>query len=499
MKKSLMVTGALVFGVLLGFVLHPVFQNVLTPGRVQVAVPAATASELADKESIQILEKMSDAFASIAEEVTPAVVTITSEKVIKPSSDIQGGPNPFRDFFGDDLWKRFFEFHYPEGGFTQQALGSGVIVRKDGIILTNNHLVGGAEDIAVTLADGRKLDAEIVGTDPRTDLAVVRVKAKDLPTVKLANSDNIRVGEWVVAIGSPFRLRQTVTAGIVSAKGRSNVGLAEYEDFIQTDAAINPGNSGGALVNLRGELIGINTAIATRTGTFSGIGFAIPINMAKRVMEDLIKNGRVIRGWLGILIQNVDESLAEAMKLDTAEGALVSQVVKDGPAAKAGLKRGDVIVELDGRKVKDTLELRNKIAQTSPGTKVELTVLREGKEKRIEVKLGELPGEKKVQEMTRGIADKLGLEVGPLTDRLAQRLGYEDDKGVLIMRVAPGSAAQKAGLRENDLIMEIDKKEVGSVEEFENAIGDLEPGETMLLLVKRADATFFVPLKLPKE
>ena len=314
------------------------------------------------------LEGLSQDFSLVAERVNPVVVSISSEKVIKAQNSPFG--KQFKDFFGNDPFSRFFTIPLPQGEIRERGLGSGVIVSKDGYILTNNHVVAGAEKIRVTLSDKRKFKAKIVGTDKKTDVAVIKIAAHNLPVAKLGNSDKVKVGEFVLAIGNPFRLSHTVTAGIISAKGRSNVGLAEYEDFIQTDAAINPGNSGGALVNLQGEVIGINTAIATLSGGYQGIGFAIPINMAKEVMDQLISKGKVIRGWLGVIIQDIDSDMADALGLKKAEGVVVGDVKKNSPAEKGGVKRGDVIILFDNQRVENAVELKNLVAAHKPKTVV---------------------------------------------------------------------------------------------------------------------------------
>ncbi|RMD91776.1 MAG: Do family serine endopeptidase, partial [Calditrichaeota bacterium] len=355
----------------------------LPNSRAELPTPEVSINTPLPGYNSDVIRELNNTFIAIAENAQKSVVTILTDKVIKTQGGPFAGPffsDPFREFFGDDFFRRFFQA--PEQERHLRGLGSGVIVSKDGYILTNNHVVRQADKVKVMFLGGKKLDAKIVGTDAKTDVAVVKVKADNLTPLQFGDSDKLHVGEWVMAIGSPLseNLAHTVTAGIVSAKGRSNLRLADYEDFIQTDAAINPGNSGGALINLEGKLVGINTAIATQTGGFQGIGFAVPINMARAVMEALIKHGKVLRGWLGIYIQNVDETMAQAMNLPFTQGALVADVVKDGPAAKAGLKPGDVIVKLDGKPVKNSTELRNDIASRAPGSTVELTIYRDGKE-----------------------------------------------------------------------------------------------------------------------
>jgi serine protease Do len=460
----------------------------------------AGPSAWAGPQDKEVARALSNAFAEAAQEVLPSVVTITSLKMVRFSSS-----DPFERFFGEPF---FWPFPSPHGrSIPQRGLGSGVIVRDDGIILTNNHVVEDAEEISVLLADGRRFEAEIVGRDPKTDLAVIRIKAdekdlEDLPVATLGDSDALRVGDWVIAVGSPFQLSQTVTAGIVSAKGRSNLRLASYENFIQTDAAINPGNSGGALVDLEGRVVGINTAIVSRTGAYQGIGFAIPINMARSVMESILQYGRVIRGYLGVYIQDVTQEMAKALDMDEPHGALVSQVTEDGPADKAGVKDGDVILEVDGEPVKDSQDLRFRIAATPPGTEVELTVLRDGKRKTIKVELGELPEEEMAEAPAGGGRDweeKLGLELTRLTSRIRRELDLPDDvKGAVVESVEPGSPADEAGFRRGDVITEADRQPVDSPGDFWDILDEVPAGETILVRVFREEARLFLPLTIPE-
>ncbi|MFH0777201.1 MAG: DegQ family serine endoprotease [Candidatus Eisenbacteria bacterium] len=449
------------------------------------------------------LQNTSRAFVTIAKIVRPVVVTISSEKVVKGMQEFRGNlpSSPFGDFFGDDFFQRFFGSP-PEGEMRQRGLGSGVIVSKEGYILTNNHVVEGADKIRITLSDERKFDAEIVGTDPKSDIALVKIDAKNLPVARLGDSGRLEVGEWVLAVGSPFleQLEQTVTAGIVSAKGRSNVGLAEFEDFIQTDAAINPGNSGGALVNLKGEVVGINTAILSRTGGYQGVGFAIPIEMAKRVMRDLLDKGKVVRGWMGIVIQNIDETMAQALGLSGAGGVVISEVAKDGPAEKAGFKQGDVVLEFESKRVKDSVTLRNMVVEAAPGTEVRIKVLRDGNEKYISMKLGELPAEALASagKSAQRKVSEVGIEVETLIPALAKRLGYQDEQGVVVVAVKPGSPAQSAGIAQGDLIKEVNKQKVTDVSEYDKAFARSKPGDAVLFLIRRENATVFVAVRLPK-
>jgi serine protease Do len=332
-------------------------------------------------------------------------------------------------------------------------------------------------------------------------VAVIKIKGKELPVASLGNSDNVKIGQWVIAVGNPFQLMHTVTAGIISAKGRSSVGLAEYEDFIQTDASINPGNSGGALADLEGNVIGINTAITSPSGGNIGIGFAIPINMAKQVMSALMSEGKISRGYLAIYPQDIDEDLAKALNLKNTEGSLVADVTPDGPADKAGIKRGDVIVEFNGKKVENSVELRNMVAQVSPGTKVEVVLNRDGKEMQLTVRLGERPGategqsssEKQPEEQ---MSRKLGLSIQTLTPDLADQLGYKNAKGVVVTDVVAGSSADEAGLQRGDLIVEVNRKRVQSAQDFENETRSLKSGDVVALLVRRGANTFFVAVNV---
>ncbi len=448
-----------------------------------------------------VAEQLSQAFEAAAGTVEQSVVPIFAEQVIEVRSPFASSVDPFRDFFGDDFFKRFFGT--PQGGKqTVRSLGSGVIVSSDGYILTNNHVVPRAGKLTVILSDDRKYEASVVGTDPQSDVAVLKIDADGLPAAELGDSDSVKVGQWVIAVGNPFQLMHTITAGIISAKGRSQLGLADYEDFIQTDAAINPGNSGGALADLDGRVIGISTAINSPTGGNVGIGFAIPVNMAKNVMETLISQGRVVRGYMGILPQDIDESLAAALRLKSTKGSLVGDVTAGGPADKAGIRRGDVIIAFDGRKVEDSNDLRNMAAQAKPETHVKVTLIRDGKEKEAVVVLGERPGRPEpaisdaAPEENRS-AKKLGLSVQDLTPDIADQLGYQDEKGVLVAAAAAGSAAEEAGLERGDLIQQVNRTAVHSVKDFHKEIGKLESGESAALLVRRGQNTFFRAITMP--
>lgn len=450
----------------------------------------------------QTMDNISRLFEQAALKAGPSVVPITAEQVVAAQSNFGSPDESLRDFFGEDFFKRFFGQPPQEQKRTVRSLGSGVIVSSDGYILTNNHVVANADKLFVVVGDKKTYPARVVGTDPQTDVAVVRIEAKDLPAATLGNSDAVSVGQWVIAIGNPFQLMHTITAGIISAKGRSSVGLADYEDFFQTDASINPGNSGGALADLNGNVIGINTAIATPSGGSIGIGFAIPINMARQVMDSLISKGRVVRGYLGLLPQDIDENLAKALGLKTTEGVLIGDVTPNGPADQAGIKRGDVILSFDGKKVEDATQLRLMIADMAPKTKAKVSLLRQGKTLDVSVVLAErpkTPQEKAPeQEQPEGqTGEKLGLNLQDLTPDIMAQLGYEKEKGALVADVASGSPAEDAGLGRGDLIKEVNRMPISSVREFEKAIKGFKAGDVIALLVRRGPTTLFVGIKIP--
>jgi serine protease Do len=426
-------------------------------------------------------------FADLAERVAPGVVNIQTSKTVVSGQQL---PRQFEEFF----------FGAPFGELFRQyeqkvpSLGSGFVISPDGYIVTNNHVIEDVDTIKVAFMDGREVEAEIVGRDPKTDLALIRVKADtELFALPLGDSDAVRPGEWVVAIGNPFGLEHTVTAGIVSAKHRI-IGQGSYDDYIQTDAAINPGNSGGPLLNLKGEVVGINTAINPRANT---IGFAVPVNMAKDILPQLRTSGSVTRGWLGVVIQRITPELSEHLELESERGALVSRVLPGGPAAEAGIERGDVIVEFNGKPVEDWNDLPRMVAATPVDAKVELVVLREGKRKTLEARVGVLeePGtEVASQSAEEGqAAEAFGLRVQDLTPEIAEQLGVEDAEGVLVTAVEPGSAAHEAGLRRGDLILEVDRHEVKTVEDVKQQLESAE--KSALLLIRRGDTTLFVPVK----
>ncbi len=442
-------------------------------------------------------------FVEVAKAVTPAVVNISTTRISRlPEGHANGTPfdDPFfKRFFGDELFRRF---EAPKDR-RERSLGSGVIADASGYIITNNHVVSKADEIRILFSDKRSLTATVVGTDPKTDIAVIKVDAKDLPVIPWADSDKLQVGEYVLAIGNPFGLNQTVTMGIVSAVGRANVGIAEYEDFIQTDAAINPGNSGGALVNARGELIGINTAIFSQSGGYMGIGFAVPSNMVRSVMEQLIKGGKVVRGYLGVSIQELTQDLARQFGVAETKGVLVSDVLADSPAKRAKLERGDVIVEFDGRAVENPTQFRNLVAQTPIGKKVRIKFLRGGSARDLEVTIAEQPkamaqvespGEEGDEARSAGAF--AGMDVRELTPELARRFNLRDDRGgVIVMHVAEGSPAGEAGLQAGDLITEINRKPIAGLRDFQTATSGLAAREPALVLVVRNGRNLYLTIK----
>ncbi|WP_455376940.1 DegQ family serine endoprotease [Petrachloros mirabilis] len=436
----------------------------------------------------------SETFISVAKQAKASVVNVSSTRKVVEGKRFFESPSPFDDpffrrFFGEEFERRFRQ---PKE-FRQEGMGSGVIVREDGYIVTNNHVIEQAGDIEVSLADKRKFKAKVVGTDPKTDLAVLKIEASGLPKLPWADSAGLEVGEMVLAVGNPFGLTQTVTMGIVSAVGRANVGIVDYEDFIQTDAAINPGNSGGALVNLKGELIGINTAIFTRTGGYMGIGFAIPSNMVKTVMDSLIKHGKVVRGWLGVSIQEVTPDLAKEFGVSDTKGALISDVLEDSPASRAGFERGDVIIEYDGKPVTDPTRLRSLVADSAPGTRVTITIARDRQKKALEVTLGELPKDLTAFRATgeaKGDHALTGVDVRPLAGDDTRERGFKH--GVVVRRVDPDSPAARAGLQTDDVIREMNRKPIRSIEDFQQIVRKLGPRDKVLLLVSRETATIFL-------
>ncbi|SPP64059.1 DegQ family serine endoprotease [Nitrospira lenta] len=447
-------------------------------------------------------------FTEVAKAVTPAVVnitTVTGEKV----ADGRKIPDELRDrmeeFFGGPQGPggpRGFRGPHGPGeprGHRGGGQGSGVIVSPDGYVLTNNHVIDGAQEVTVTLPDKREFKGTIVGADPKTDLAVVKIDGQNLPAVVWGDAGKLQVGEYVLAVGNPFGLNSTVTLGIVSALGRGRMGITQYEDFIQTDAAINPGNSGGALVNTRGELVGINTAIFSQTGGYQGVGFAVPTSMSKPIYESLIKNGKVVRGYLGVGIQDLSQDLAKSFGIKNAKGALVSDVKDDSPADQAGLKQGDVITAYQGAPVEDAVALQRLVTRTGVGTKVPVKVVRDGHEKDLTVTVGEQAETTKVAKADAGEADYAfaGVAVQDLDRETAKELGIKGKaQGVVVTGVEPESGAEKADLMTGDVIREINRQPVKSVKEFEKASSAIKKGENVLILINRHGNALFLTAKV---
>ena len=456
-------------------------------------------------------------FAPVVERALPAVVNISSSKTTKTSEVMPGQMEPFfRQFFGQQFGgdgQQFFGDENPGNSGqrrgnrgtmprnrTEHSLGSGVIVRSDGYLLTNNHVIDGANEVTVTLGDKREFKAKVIGTDPKTDIAVLKIDASNLPTLPLADSAKSRVGDIVLAMGNPFGLGQTVTMGIISAEGRNNLGIEDYEDFIQTDAPINPGNSGGALLNTRGELVGINTAILANNGGNQGVGFAVPMNLAHSVMTQVMDHGKVVRGYLGVVPENITPALAKAFNVSGSQnGVLIGDVTADAPAGKAGIQRGDVVTEVNGEKIDTANQLRMRISLMSPGATANLKVLHDGSEKTVAVKLGELPGTAaRATEHNEqgGAASSLeGVTVEPLDSQTAREMRLPASvHGVVASDVEQGSAAWEAGLRQGDVIQEVNRKPVASVDQFDSALKNASGGST-LLLVNRNGFTQFIAIQ----
>jgi serine protease Do len=400
---------------------------------------------------------------------------------------------PQNPFFGDDFYRRFFG-DQPNREFRQRGLGSGFIISRDGYIFTNNHVIAGADKILVKLAGGKEYPAEIVGRDANTDIALIKIKPNgDLPTAVLGDSDRLRVGDWVLAIGNPFGLEQTVTAGIVSAKARS-IGAGPYDEFIQTDASINPGNSGGPLFNLKGEVVGINTAIVAQG---QGIGFAVPVNMAKEIYNDLKTKGKVTRGWLGVSVQDLTEEMAASMKIAGRQGALVGDVFPGEPADRAGIKTCDLIVEVGGKAVRNTHELLRIVATLQVGRKVALKIVRDGKEKTVEAMVGERKDAREIARIGKG-TERFGMTVQEITPEMARHFGMAGKTGVVVTRVAEGSPAEEAGIQAQDVILRVNRTEIRSMKDYLQATANMKEGDSLLFLFRRGDSNFFVTLKNQK-
>jgi serine protease Do len=464
-----------------GMVLSGVMENSYVTGRWARAALGADAGKAGLGQSVPD-------FASLAKKVGPMVVNVSTVQMRRTAENLPDlGDDPLSQF-----WQRFFGGRIPRGPQRQGGIGSGFIIDRDGTILTNYHVVDGADKITVTLSDGQSFTGKVIGKDQKTDIAIVKIDARqDLPAVTLGDSDRLEVGEWVMAIGNPFGLDHTVTAGIISAKGR-HIGDGPYEDFIQTDASINPGNSGGPLINLRGEVVGINTAIFSQSGGNIGIGFAIPTNLVKDLLPQLRAKGKVVRGFLGTTIQKITPDIAESMGLKQASGALVADVAKDGPAERAGVKTGDVITAFDGKEIRDSADLPLQVARLAPGKRVQIKILRDGKELTLPITIGEFKEEEVVASSETG---ELGLSVEKVTPEVAEELGLERAEGLVITEVKPGSAADDAGLQRGDVIAEINRHPVRTMADFRKETAKAAKGQSVLFLVRRGQGSLFLALK----
>ena len=441
-----------------------------------------------------VFDKGLPSFSDLVKTVKPSIVNISTTTVIK-GPDLHerffGPSNPFRDFFGDEPFGRFFG-DMPRREFKQRSLGSGFVIDREGFILTNNHVIEKAQSIKVKLSDGKEFDATVVGKDAKTDIALIKINAKyNLPAVAFGDSDKLEVGDWVVAIGNPFGLEHTVTAGIVSAKGRV-IGAGPYDDFIQTDASINPGNSGGPLFNLKGDVVGINTAIVS---SGQGIGFAIPINIAKDLLSQLKSKGKVVRGWIGVVIQKVTPEIAKNFGLQESDGALVSDVMEQSPAEKAGIKTGDVIISYNGKPIKEMDTLPRLVGSTEIGKKVKLGMIRDGKKIEVEVVIGELKEEALQASKKPEIEKDFGLVVQNITSEIAKHLNIKDRRGVIVTDVQPGSAAQDADIRSGDIINEINRRPVRNINDFRDTMKKANIKEGIVIHIKRENIAFYTVLR----
>ena len=465
-----------------------------TRGQVATAADEQEEARAELEATLDFAARLERVFENAAAVAGPSVVSIRSEKTVRRSTP--QFRHPFEDFFDspfDDMFPRDM-LPQREREFKRRGLGSGTILDAEGHVLTNNHVVGGADELKVELADGRTFEATVIGTDEATDLAVIKLlgDVKDLPVATLGRSDDLRIGQWVLALGNPFGLSHTVSAGIVSAKGRSGIGMTTYENWIQTDAAINPGNSGGPLVNLRGEVVGINVAIVSRTGGSVGIGFAIPIDMARSILDDLKHGRKVVRGYLGVIIEDLTQDRAEMFDRETTDGVFVREVVEGGPADKAGVQAGDIIIEYDGRAVKDMQELRHRVAATEPGKQAEMVVWRDGKEVKLTVTVAKLDQ----ADLAGGAPDWLGITVQTLTEDMARNMGRPGLKGVLVAEVAPDSLASGT-VRPGDVVLSVNRQKVADAAGYNRMIGSINPERGALLRIMdgRTGRTRFVLLR----
>ena len=474
-SRRLLIIGWSIFCLVAGMTLATLFET----------VPESSA------QTSKTLQAAPGSFSRLVKEARQSVVNISTVKIIKGGRIFRlpfGQDDPFHDWF-----ERFFKDQIPKD-YRQRSLGSGFIIDKDGFILTNNHVVEKTDEIKVKLANEKEYDAKIIGRDPKTDLALIRIETDEtLTPLSLGDSEKLEVGDWVVAIGNPFGLGHTVTAGIVSAKYR-HLGAGAYDNFIQTDASINPGNSGGPLLNIQGEVVGINSTIFTGSGGSIGIGFAIPVNMAKDLLPQL-KKGKVVRGWLGVMIQKITPELKKKLKLEAEEGALVADVTSGGPAEKAGIERGDVIISFDGKKIGEMNELPFVVASTPVGRDVTVEVIRKGEKKSFEVKIAKLNDAQERKEPVEEKSD-LGMTVNEITPELARQFGLSEESGLVVVQVEDNSPAAEAGIRQGDIIMEIDQEPVESVDAYRKRIRRYKKGDTILFLVRRSGATLYLTLSV---
>ena len=434
-----------------------------------------------------------DSFADLAKKSSPSVVNISTVKVVKGGGaflpQFPGGRHPFQDFF-DDFFDRFQQGPNQKG-YKQQSLGTGFIIDKNGYILTNNHVVEQTDGITVKLSDNTEFEAKIIGSDPKTDLALIKIEPNsELSPLQFGDSDALEIGDWVIAIGNPFGLGHTVTAGIVSAKFR-RIGAGAYDNFIQTDASINPGNSGGPLLNVKGEVVGINTAIVSKTGGSIGIGFAIPVNMVNDLLPQL-KVGKIIRGWLGVSIQKITPEIKNKLNLKSVEGALVGDVILNSPAEKAGIERGDVIVSFDNKEIKEVDDLPYIVASTPTDTVVDLKLIRNGKEETVKVTVGMLKDDGDPPLSGEATAFNLGVTLENITPQLSKRFGIQDQSGVIVMQVEPGSAANEIGIRAGDIILEIEKQAIKNIDQFYKILGEFKEEDTLLFLSSVGEQHFIL-------
>jgi len=457
-----------------------------------MAVPVI--AEETDTNGLETLRKTGKAFSAVAKQATPAVVAVqVRTKIVSRGGNFSGSP------FDEDFFERFFGRRMPQQQPQeryQEGQASGFIISEDGYVLTNHHVINGADEIKIVMSDGQEYNkVEVVGSDDAADVALLKINgAENLPSVELGDSDDLEIGEWVIAIGNPFGLTETLTVGVVSALGRKLGQPDVYQDFIQTDAAINPGNSGGPLLNLEGKVVGINSAIITGDRGYMGIGLAVPINMAKAIKEQLIKTGKVQRGYIGVLPQDIEPEMAEFFKLENGKGAIITSVTEDSPADKAGLKKDDVVIQIGNKKIDDSQDLRNIIGFTAPGTKIEFTIIRSGKEKKITVEIGSRQDSELAE--TSDIGEKFGLTVQTVTDEVADEYRIDKGVGVLITDVKSGSPADEAGIRKGMVILEVNRTEITTVGEFNQAIEESENSKKALVLVKSGRFAQYVVLRL---